>query len=195
MPKGTPTIQPAKMVEYETPKELFDELWEEFGGLDTDPCCQSGHYTARRVLAAGGEIMVPPPPRADGGPTVSGWAGAQNTYYDGLKMTWKGKVYMNPPYGPALKLWVPKAVHEVECGNAEMVVALLPAKTEVKWFQEYVVTAAEKEYVSRWGDSVQELIADGHPLVADLRFLKRRLHFGGGEGPARCGNVIVVWRK
>ena len=36
-PKGTPTIQPAKGVEYETPRDLFDQLWREFGGFDLDP--------------------------------------------------------------------------------------------------------------------------------------------------------------
>lgn len=211
-PKGVPTIQPAKSVEYETPRSLFDELWNEFGGFDLDPCCRPEHYTAQRVLENGGEIMIPPPPNEvdPNLPTISGPAhaphGGQHIYYDGLKMSWLGKVWLQPPYGNALKLWIPKAVEEVKCGNAELVVALLPSKTDVKWWAEYVLTYAlyqtnsldpyggQHIYLIN-GELARSFQAAAHPLLAELRFIKGRLKFAGEDGPARHGSVIVVWRK
>ena len=108
-PKGTPTIQPAKGVEYETPRDLFDQLWREFGGFDLDPCCRLEHYTAKRVLNNGGMIYVPPDTHSK----------PYRMLVDGLAHPWNADaVFCNPPYGPALRQWIPKAVAEVEIGNA-----------------------------------------------------------------------------
>jgi hypothetical protein len=54
---------------------------------------------------------------------------------DGLSAIWHthgGLVYVNPPYGQALKQWVPKMIAEGNAG-AE-IVALLPNSTETVWF-------------------------------------------------------------
>lgn len=193
MPEGIPTIQPAKTTEYTTPRDLFDKLWDEVGGFDLDPCCWPDHYTAQRVLENGGMIYVPPelaPPIPRGRLHVP----ADRRFdYDGLAQSWHGRAaFMNPPYGPALRQWVPKAVDEVERGNIGLVMALLPAKTEVQWWQNYVITRTRREPGNLSGYTYSEK----HPLVADVRFIKGRLSFGGGDGgPARVGNVIVVWRK
>lgn len=179
--KGLPTIQPAKTVEYETPKDFFDEQWEEVGGFDMDPFCRPHHYTARKIRKAGGTICVP-----DDGPVRD----TNHIKVDGLARPWHGKVWMNPPYGLFLRKAVAKAVSEVECGNVELVRALLPAKTEVRWWQEYILREAHQP-----GPGTGWLF-DGHPLCRSVRFLKGRLHFGRGDGgPARVGNVLVVWRK
>jgi hypothetical protein len=192
MPKGTPTIQPAKTVEYETPRDLFDKLWDEVGGFDLDPCCRPGQYTAIRTWEDGGAIMVPTETDKEL------WGDGDNrVLVDGLTRPWYGKVYMNPLYGPALRQWVPKAVHEVKCGNAELVMALLPAKTEVRWWQEYVLHHLILTPILRLpGGAIKDATTHSHPLVREVRFIKGRLKFGGADGgPARVGNVIVVWRK
>lgn len=193
---GVPTIQPAKSVEYQTPRDLFDELWEEHGGFDLDPCCRPEHYTAQRVLTWGaGRICVPH--GTEVAPAIQG----PQVRADGLAQQWvnaasqPAKVYLNPPYGNALKLWVPKAVHEVECGNAELVVALLPSKTDVKWWAEYVLTGVHRHSNDNEPGSLQPGAFWGHYLLHQVRFIKGRLKFAGEEGPARHGSVIVVWRK
>lgn len=81
------------------------------------------------------------------------------------------RVFLNPPYGPTVKLWVAKAVSEVAWGNAELVVALLKATTDVQWWHQYV---------------------EG---IVTPRFIKGRLKFGGTKGPAPFPSVIIVWRK
>lgn len=191
--EGTPTIQPAKTVEYETPRDLFDKLWKEAGGFDLDPCCRPEHYTAGRVLENGGSIYVP---------VVEDYsallARRQRIQRDGLAHPWHGKVWMNPPYGNALRLWVPKAVSEVECDNAKEVWALLPSKTEVRWWQEYLMEGARFEEGHAIGQTWEPPgwhVQYKRSVLKEVRFLPGRLHFGGGEGPARVGNVLVVWRK
>jgi hypothetical protein len=49
---------------------------------------------------------------------------------DGLSLPWHGTVFVNPPYGRQLPAWIAKAHAEVEQGNARLVVALIPARTD-----------------------------------------------------------------
>lgn len=156
----------SKSTEWQTPKDLFDALWEEFGGFDLDPCGQrEHHYTAWKITSQGGGFY-------DG--SVPGM--------DGLTQPWYGKVYMNPPYGPTVGRWVAKAASEVACGNAELVVALLKATTDVQWWHEYVEPPRPP-----WVDR-------GY-TVDRPRFIRGRLKFGGTKGPAPFPSVIVVWRR
>jgi hypothetical protein len=58
------------------------------------------------------------------------------TEIDGLKAqwhSWAGLAYVNPPYGAALKQWVPKILEEAKVG-AE-IIALVPNSTETVWFR------------------------------------------------------------
>ncbi|KKM26167.1 hypothetical protein LCGC14_1587550 [marine sediment metagenome] len=145
----------AKTQDWATPKALFDQLWQEFGGFDLDPCGQPElHYSAWKIAHHGGICY-------DGSTAA----------LDGLTQPWPGKVYMNPPYGKQVGLWVAKAVSEVRTGNAELVAALLKATTDVKWWHEYV---------------------EG---IVTPRFIQGRLKFGGQPGPAPFPSVIVVWTK
>jgi len=168
MPLGTPYIQPAQKNDWETPRDLFDALWEESDGLDFDPCCTPDQYTAKRVLEAGGTICVP-----DG--LNAREVGGSRILVDGLAQPWHGKVFMNPLYGLALRKWVPKAVEEVRSDRCEFVKALLPSKTDTQWFQKYVVPLIHRDPRS-------------------VRFLKGRLTFAGAPAPAGFASVIVVWR-
>lgn len=51
---------------------------------------------------------------------------------DGLSQEWTGNVWCNPPYGRQIGKWVQKA-HD---SKAAVVVMLLPARTDTKWFHE-----------------------------------------------------------
>lgn len=52
---------------------------------------------------------------------------------DGLAQDWTGeRCWMNPPYGRGIDKWVAKA-------RNHNVVALLPARTDTKWFHEHVL--------------------------------------------------------
>ena len=63
---------------------------------------------------------------------------------DGLNLSWggsQGRVWCNPPYGREIGKWVKKAYEESLLGT--IVVMLLPARTDTKWFHDYVLRADE----------------------------------------------------
>ncbi len=86
---------------------------------------------------------------------------------DGLAQNWKGlRAWMNPPYGREIGKWVEKA----STGGADIVVALLPARTDTRW----------------WHDWIQD--------KAEVRFIKGRLKFGGHKNSAPFPSAIVIFR-
>lgn len=85
---------------------------------------------------------------------------------DGLKQEWTGVCWCNPPYGRKIGLWVEKAA-KAEC----TVVMLLPARTDTRWFHDYIYGYAE------------------------IRFIKGRLKFGGCDNSAPFPSMICVFRK
>jgi phage N-6-adenine-methyltransferase len=87
---------------------------------------------------------------------------------DGLKMAWAGRCWCNPPYGRTVGKWVKKAVEEVQRG-VPIVVMLLPARTDTKWFHDYCLPYGK------------------------IEFLKGRLKFGGCETSAPFPSMIVVF--
>lgn len=84
---------------------------------------------------------------------------------DGLRMPWSGTVWCNPPYGRKIGEWVQKAA-ESNC----TVVMLLPARTDTRWFHDYIYGKAE------------------------IRFVKGRLKFGGSCNSAPFPSMVVVFR-
>jgi phage N-6-adenine-methyltransferase len=86
---------------------------------------------------------------------------------DGLAQDWRGICWMNPPYGRGIGRWVAKA-HASARGGAT-VVALLPARTDTRWWHDYVAGAR------------------------DLRFLRGRLRFGEATSGAPFPSAVVVF--
>ena len=57
---------------------------------------------------------------------------------DGLSKPWRGGVWCNPPYGKEISSWVRKAYEESQKEYNSFVLMLLPARTDTKWWWEYV---------------------------------------------------------
>ena len=89
---------------------------------------------------------------------------------DGLKQKWVGPVYCNPPYGRDIVKWIQKAVYEQ--GRGVTTVMLLPARTDTKWFHDYLY---DDPYI-------------------EIRFIKGRLKFNDGKVPAPFPSMIVIFR-
>ena len=90
---------------------------------------------------------------------------------DGLSKDWEGQtVFMNPPYGRKIGNWIQKAYEEGEKGNTR-VVALIPARTDTKYWHSYCMKASE------------------------IRFVKGRLKFGHGnaKNSAPFPSAVVVF--
>lgn len=86
---------------------------------------------------------------------------------NGLGEAWFGPVFMNPPYGRQIGHWVKRAYQE---SDEMLIVALLPARTDTKWFHDYIYGKAE------------------------IRFVKGRLKFGGSKNSAPFPSMVVIWR-
>ena len=91
---------------------------------------------------------------------------------DGLSKDWIGeRVFCNPPYGTEIKNWVKK------CSESEaVVVMLIPARTDTRYFHEYIY---QKQNV-------------------EIRFIKGRIKFVGkqkGSGAAPFPSMVVIFKK
>ena len=95
--------------EWYTPTEVIERVVSMFGTIDLDPCSNSGD------------------PRI---PAQKHYREADN----GLDQPWRGKVYMNPPYGREIGAWVDKLAEEFEYGNVPEAIALVPARTDTSWW-------------------------------------------------------------
>lgn len=84
---------------------------------------------------------------------------------DGLIQSWHGNCWMNPPYGREITKWVEKAYNE-SLNNGVLVICLLPARTDTKWFHEYCARG-------------------------NINFLKGRLKFGDATNSAPFPSMIV----
>jgi len=90
---------------------------------------------------------------------------------DGLAQDWGGEtVFVNPPYGRGIGVWVEKAHKESQKHNTT-VVMLIPARTDTKWWHNYVMKAKE------------------------IYLLKGRLKFGGSKNAAPFPSAVVVFEQ
>ncbi len=87
---------------------------------------------------------------------------------DGLKQDWSPyRCWMNPPYGKEISKWMKKAYYESQRGA--LVVCLVPARTDTKWWHDWAMKAAE------------------------IRFVVGRISFGDGTQPAPFPSCIVIF--
>ena len=82
-----------------------------------------------------------------------------------------GGVWCNPPYGREISSWVKKAYEESQKEYNNFVLMLLPARTDTKW----------------WWDWVQG--------KATLFFIKGRVKFGDHNVGAPFPSVLVLYMK
>lgn len=98
-----------------------------------------------------------------------------DTYFteteNGLIQEWGGyNVFVNPPYGRAIGQWVEKA-YKTNRESGNLIVMLLPARTDTKWFHDFVYHKAE------------------------IRFIKGRLKFGDSTNAAPFPSMVVVFHE
>ena len=89
---------------------------------------------------------------------------------DGLSKPWGG-VWCNPPYGREISSWVRKAYEESQKEYNSFVLMLLPARTDTKWWWEYVQGKAT------------------------LFFIKGRVKFGDHNVGAPFPSVLALYMK
>jgi hypothetical protein len=97
--------------EWYTPPHIVRAVVEVLGSIDLDPCAEAGPVKG-----------IP-----------------AETHYtleeDGLSQGWRGRVYMNPPYGREIVAWVDKLAEEHKYGNVTEAIALVPARVDTTWWR------------------------------------------------------------
>lgn len=125
---------------WSTPQNFFDELNIEFK-FTLDPCAIPETAKCKKFLTPDD---------------------------DGLSQDWApDRVFMNPPYGRAIKHWIKKAFDESQKGA--LVVCLIPSRTDTVYWHNYV-------------------------MRGEIRFIKGRLKFGDSKNSAPFPSAIVIFR-
>lgn len=110
----------SKTCEWATPQDFFDRLNAEFK-FTLDPCANVENHKCDKYYT-----------KAE----------------DGLIQDWSGEtVFCNPPYGREIGRWVCKCFREVFYGKCPCVVMLLPARTDTRWFHDYIYNKAEIRFI------------------------------------------------
>jgi phage N-6-adenine-methyltransferase len=142
--KGQETLFSSKSDDHGTPQWLFDKLLIEYN------------------------FTLDPAASAENAKCAIYFTEEEN----GLVQSWANhRVFINPPYS-GTKLWVEKAIYEVEHNDCQLVVMLLPSRTGMKWFTEGVLKHYKK-----------------------LIFIQGRLKFVGQDNSAPFDSIIVVFEK
>ncbi len=140
--KTQKTMFSSKTGEWATPQEFFDKLNWRFGPFDLDPCADI-HNTK----------------------CANFYTEAEN----GLSKDWSGHTaFVNPPYGRGIDKWIEKGYNTAMDGKSK-VVMLIPARTDTKYWHNYVMKASE------------------------VYFVKGRLKFGGNVNSAPFPSAVVVF--
>ena len=128
--------------QWATPQSFFDTLNAEFN-FTLDPCADAVNAKCAKFYT-----------RED----------------DGLSKDWNGeRVFCNPPYGKEIGKWVKKC-SELR-GGGSLAVMLIPARTDTRWFHEYIYGKAQ------------------------VRFIKGRLKFGDSKNSAPFPSMIVIFNN
>ena len=141
----------SKSNEWETPPDFFDKLNKKFK-FTLDPCCTPDNAKCKKYY----------------------------TYReDGLLCSWKDEVvFVNPPYGDVGK-WVKKSYLESTV-NGATVVMLIPARTDTKYWHDYIMKGASAIYF------IKGRLKFYNKVIAD--------YTGGTKlSPAPFPSVVVVF--
>ena len=125
--------------QWATPQDFFDQQNALYGPFDVDVCADATNAKCQRFF---------------------------DKSADGLRQTWSGKCWMNPPYGREIGRWMKKAYESSFAGA--IVVCLVPARTDTKWWHDYA-------------------------MKGQVTFVRGRLKFGGASNSAPFPSAVVVF--
>jgi site-specific DNA-methyltransferase (adenine-specific) len=132
----------SKTGEWSTPQDFFEKLSWRFGPFDLDPAATVANTKCTNFFTPA---------------------------EDGLAQDWQGfTAFVNPPYGRGIERWIKKGFDEARKDNTK-VVMLIPARTDTKYWHQYVMKADE------------------------VYFIKGRLKFGESENSAPFPSAVIVF--
>lgn len=144
----SPTLFNSKSVEWETPQDLFDRL-NVVHQFTLDVCATPANAKCGRYFTSKQDGLT--------AFTAGDW--------------WRERVWCNPPYGRGIGDWVLRCCYAT-AGHRyapSLAVMLLPARTDTKWWHDYVIPF-------------------GH-----VEFIRGRLKFSGHKNPAPFPSAVVTF--
>lgn len=133
----------SKSGDWDTPQAFFDKLNKQFG-FTLDPCATAASTKCDKYFTE---------------------------EEDGLVQSWKGHtVFVNPPYGRGIGVWLKKGYEESKQHNT-VVVMLIPARTDTKWWHDYAMKAKE------------------------VHLVRGRLKFGSSDNAAPFPSAVIVFHS
>ena len=116
-------------------------------------------------------------------------------YYDervnSLEQDWTGHCWCNPPYGRSIGQWVDKAARESKA-HGSLIVMLLPARTDTKWFTRIADTADEIRFVKGRLKFEGQIASAPFPSMIAIWYGRYLGWIGGEEGPYQWN---LIWRR
>ena len=103
------------MTDWQTPRELYELLDRLVGGFVLDAAADTNNHLHPKWYGPGSNLSTD----------------AHNV------PVWLSPAFCNPPYGRGIEKWLGKFIEQAKLGNTVM--ALLPARTETRWWYDYVV--------------------------------------------------------
>lgn len=125
--------------QWATPQDFFDQQNALYGPFDVDVCADATNAKCAVYF---------------------------DKNADGLAQPWVGKCWMNPPYGRDIGKWMKKAKESAR--NGTVVVCLVPARTDTKWWHDYA-------------------------MAGRIVFIRGRLKFGGSKNSAPFPSAVVIF--
>ncbi len=144
--------------EWATPQELFDALDREFD-FDLDAAASLANRKCGLYFTQADNALS------------RGWAQPCGN----AELIDPATVWLNPPYSRC-RDFIAKAAQEARKGCT--VVALVPSRTDTRWWHEHVWDA--EQHQPRAG--------------VEIRFIKGRLKFGNSENSAPFPSVVIIFR-
>jgi len=135
---------------WQTPHWLFDELNETYG-FNLDAAATKESSLCIRHLGPGSSL-------GEDALAMERWPGSD--------------IWLNPPYGRDVGMWVQKAYEQSLLDGGKYVVVLVMARTDTRWWHDYAMKASR------------------------ILFIKGRLKFRQGEeegGPAPAPSVVLIF--
>jgi len=130
-------------IHWSTPQDFFDKVNRKYK-FTLDACADTTNYKVKNYFTAKD---------------------------NGLAQSWQNNVvWCNPPYGKTISDWVKKASDE--CSAKCTIVMLLPARTDTRWFHDYI-----------YGNE-----------NCRIQFIKGRLKFSNSKSSAPFPSMLVEFK-
>ena len=141
------SLMTSKYNDYSTPIGLFEYAEKVWGKFDLDACAYPSNAKCDQFF--------------------------HKPWCDALQVDWyhekySNRIWCNPPYGRSLIQWIRKGYQESRKGG--LVVMLIPARTDTKYFQTII-----------------------GPYAYHIEFIRGRLRFGGASSTAPFPSMLVTF--